>query len=388
MPRIDAVVDCAVRDSFRVQQVAGMFDLPWQERAKRAFSVELPELDEPWEIGLITGPSGSGKSTIAREAYGAAMAGELRWPTDRAVIDCFTDVSVRQATELLTSVGFGSPPAWVRPYQTLSGGEKFRCDLARALAVGTDDKKKPIAGRPLVVFDEFTSVVDRQVAQFGCAALARSIRQGRVGCRFVGVTCHRDVAEWLEPDWVLDMASNGLDRRRLRRPRINLRVVRCRQDLWRMFAPHHYLSGNLSRGAHCYVALWDGEPVAFCAILALIGKRGCWRISRLVTLPDYQGLGIGMRLAAGLGGHYAEQGLRLSITTSHPAVIAHCQRSTRWRARRVMRIGSRHTGIRGYRGSAGRAVVSFEFQQEAAACDKACGKGCRRTEARQTAQLG
>src|SRR5690606_23963986 len=96
---------------------------------------------------------------------------------------------------------------------------------------------------PIVAFDEFTSVVDRQVAQFGSAAVARAVRSGRVPCRFVAVTCHYDVAEWLAPDWTLDMATGQADWRRLRRPDIRLEVVRCRARLWSLFARHHYLSG-------------------------------------------------------------------------------------------------------------------------------------------------
>ena len=30
-----------------------------------------------------------------------------------------------------------------------------------------------------------------------------------------------------------------------------------------MFARHHYLSGSLSTAARCFVAFWDGAPVAF-----------------------------------------------------------------------------------------------------------------------------
>jgi ABC-type hemin transport system ATPase subunit len=133
MPRADVVVTCPVFDSFRVQQVAGMFDVPLAEKAAERFSVELPSPDEPWDVGLIVGPSGSGKSTVAREFYGEELYHGAAWPHDRAVIDCFDDMPARQIVELFTAVGFSSPPSWVKPYQVLSCGERFRCDLARAL---------------------------------------------------------------------------------------------------------------------------------------------------------------------------------------------------------------------------------------------------------------
>ena len=175
------------------------------------------------------------------------------------------------------------------------------------------------------------------------------------------MSCHHDVREWLEPDWVVDMALGTCQRRRLRRPDICLELQRCRPALWPVFAPHHYLSGSLSKMARCFVATWRGAPVSFCATLPIIGRRGHWRISRIVTLPDYQGVGIGLRVAEAVAEIHAAEGHRLNITASHPAVIAHCRRSPRWRTARVMRHGSRRAEFlaRGYRrvGGPGLGVV-------------------------------
>ena len=214
-----------------------------------------------------------------------------------------------------------------------------------------------------MVFDEFTSVVDRQVAQIGSAAVAKAVRGDLAAVRFVAVGCHYDVAEWLEPDWVVDMATRTLERRRLRRPPIELEVFRTGRHLWPLFAPHHYLSGKLSATARCYVALWNGRPVTFCAILPVIGCRGYWRFSRIVTLPDYQGIGLGMRVVEAIADCYRAQQLRIGITASHPAVVAHCRRSIRWRTASLKKTGSRRTDrfIPNYRSSIGRAVVSFEY---------------------------
>ncbi len=135
MPSLDVVVSCPVYDSFRVQQVAGMFDVPLAEKATERFEVDIPGRDEEWQIGLIVGPSGSGKSTVARHAFAGDVYGSPDWPTDRAVIDCFGNLSMRHVVDLFTAVGFGSPPSWIKPYHVLSNGERFRCDL-RASASG------------------------------------------------------------------------------------------------------------------------------------------------------------------------------------------------------------------------------------------------------------
>ena len=425
---IEVEVACPVYDSFRVQQIGGMFDIPLAQRATQRFRVETPEWltvenadGENWRVGLIVGPSGSGKSTIARTLFGDRVNRPREWPSDRAVIDGLGPRPIKEITRLFTAVGFSSPPSWIKPYSVLSNGEQFRCDLARALAGSEGRRAKdegcaslpsPACGRgaggeggnsvssqstltltrsqkergqeskvsdpcslfsdssslfpSLVVFDEFTSVVDRNVARIVSAAVAKGIRSGQIGCRFVAVTCHYDVTEWLEPDWVIDMATSTFSRRCLRRPSIELEIVRCRRSAWRLFARHHYLSGALPQYARCFMALWQGEPVAFCASVSLIGRKNRWRISRIVTLPDYQGIGIGTAVAEAVAELHLAQGHRMNVTTSHPAMIAHCRRSPKWKCIGVKKTGSQRSKqfIENYRSSLGRAVVSFEFLGE------------------------
>lgn len=359
---LEFTLSCPVYDSFRVAQIAGMFDVPLDEKLNRKFRIEVPPLDSEWKIGLILGPSGSGKSSVAKVLFGERVHEGHDWPPDRSVLDCFGDAPVKEITGLLTSVGFSSPPSWVKPYRVLSNGERFRCDLARALFEGIRVSK--IESERLVVFDEFTSVVDRNVAKIGSAAVSRGIRSGITPVRFVAVTCHYDVAEWLEPEWVLDMATGTVARRLLRRPRIEIRIFRCSRDAWKLFAKHHYLSAELPNGCRCYMAAWEEVPVAFCAVVSLMGARHRWRISRIVTLPDFQGIGIGGRVIDEIAAMYGENGERMNITGSHPSMIGHCKKSPKWRTASVMRNGS-GTDTRlanAYKGSAGRAVVSFEYK--------------------------
>ena len=381
MPSLEVTVTCPVYDSFRVQQVAGMFDVPLKEKCTERFAVDLPDRSESWDVGLIVGPSGSGKSTVARQFFADELYGETRWPEDKAVIDCFGELPVKQVVELFTAVGFSSPPSWVKPYQVLSCGERFRCDLARALS-GVESQESRVQSQtkireanasgsrlstldsPLVVFDEFTSVVDRTVAKACSTAIAKGIRRGNIPGRFIAVTCHYDVAEWLEADWVLDMARGRLERRRLRRPEIHVEIHRCRLAAWQLFARHHYLSGSLAVGARSYLATWEGEPVTFCATLPVITKRGHRRFTRIVTLPDYQGMGIGMKVVAAVASLHRQEGLRINITSSHPALIRHCRHSDLWKTVNVKKTGSSRAStarFQQYRSSAGRAVVSFEY---------------------------
>ncbi len=381
--KLKTTVQCPVFDSFRVQQIAGMFNVPLAERCRETFEVELPTPQADWSIGVIVGPSGSGKSTVARAAFGESLYTPQPWPRERAVIDGFGEtLSTKTLTSLLTAVGFSSPPSWVKPYQVLSNGERFRCDLARALLPAVEDS--PSQER-IVVFDEFSSVVDRTVARVGSIAVAKTVR-GRLNqrleptasqnnssevlqtkpphLRFVAVTCHYDVVPWLEPDWVLDMAARQLHWGRLRRPDLVLEVVECPQSWWGLFARHHYLSGSLARAARCYAALWQGVPVAFCATTGMYGLVGRKRITRVVVLPDFQGLGIGLCLVERVCQHEAARGFRVSITASHPSVIGHCKRSPHWVAYNVQKAARRSfqraNGIPIVT-AAGRSVVSFEY---------------------------
>ncbi len=364
--KIEIHVQCPAYDSFRVRQTAGMFDVPLREKLERTFSVDVPDnfaaslanpADADWKIGLIVGPSGSGKTTLARKMFGDSFVRPRLWADDKAVIDGLGDGSIRDLTGLFTAVGFSSPPSWAKPYSVLSNGERFRCDLARAIKEGTESNR-------IVAFDEFTSVVDRTVARSVSAALAKGIKSRKIPCRFAAVTCHYDVESWLEPDWTIDMATQTFQWRRLRRPDVRLETFRCTREAWKLFAHHHYLSGSLAPPAECYLATWEGEPTAFCATLPLIGQKGRRRITRLVTLPDFQGLGIGMALAETVGEIMHARGLRLNITTGHPAAIGHCKRSVKWRTVQA-RIGAKaprkHAAFQGYRNAAGRATVSFEF---------------------------
>jgi len=96
-------------------------------------------------------------------------------------------------------------------------------------------------------------VVDRTVAQIGSAALAKTVR--RRNQKFVAVSCHADVEEWLQPDWVYRPDQKLFTWRELRRrPAIELTINRVHHRAWDIFKHHHYLTAEINKAAFCFVA--------------------------------------------------------------------------------------------------------------------------------------
>jgi GNAT superfamily N-acetyltransferase len=240
----------------------------------------------------------------------------------------------------------------LRPFHVISTGQQFRVTLARLLAEAPE----------LVVMDEYSSVVDRTVAQIGSAALAKVVRQR--GQRFIAVTCHDDVEAWLQPDWVYRPAENTFTWRCLqRRPPLALDIVRCQASAWRLFAAHHYLSHALNTSAVCFLAVWHERPVAFSAWLPFVSPGPPTRREhRTVTLPDFQGAGIGNALSATIASMWKGLGYRALSTTTHPAMMRTRQKSPLWRMHRPPSLAvGRERRRKKLRHATTRLTAGFEY---------------------------
>ena len=104
--------------------------------------------------------------------------------------------------------------------------------------------------------------------------------------------------------------------------------------MWQMFRHYHYLNGKLGAGVRCYVALYQKKPVAFIAVAHVHMKTNLFRVSRLVVLPDYQGIGIGKRLLNFIADLYTSQiHLPFYLITSNPQLVH--GNLARWKVKRA-----------------------------------------------------
>jgi len=170
-----------------------------QDKEKTVTEVPIPSKEDMeemnkdnWNILLICGKSGSGKSTILREIYGDVKP--IEYDHDKCVISQFPRLSEEEACDLLSSMGLASVPTWLRKPQELSNGERARLDIAKAIYD---------ANGGIVVLDEYTSVVNRSAAKSMSFALQRYARQK--GLKIIIASCHFDIIEWLQPDYVFNL---------------------------------------------------------------------------------------------------------------------------------------------------------------------------------------
>lgn len=166
---------------------------------------ELPSFEKPREgfhLGVIVGSSGSGKSQILKHHFSHEER-IISWDPRRAIISHFESPEV--ALERLFAAGISSIPTLCKPHHVLSNGEKYRAHVARII-------------QDECIIDEFTSVVNRETAKSLSVSLSKYIRNKDIH-NVVISSCHRDILDWLEPDWVFDCDSREIHQQDVR-PRL------------------------------------------------------------------------------------------------------------------------------------------------------------------------
>lgn len=330
--RSDKPIVSKVPCDYATKLVEKCFDYKFTGESK-IYPFEIPDEILGLDVNIIqiVGPSGSGKSTFLRafESRGWHYP-RRKYDDSMSLISNFLP-NPEEGMSVLNSVGLSSMPLWVRPRNVLSMGEGFRADLALNL-------------ESQVMIDEYTSVIDRWVARSTSNGVQNYIRKNGLK-NVILCGCHYDVIDYVQPDILIDLVSEkvyDIRDERLResifKSKMEFTVEKVPSDkkaeTWKMFAPHHYLSSKLNFAAECWVAKWEGTTVGFCAVLPQpTGTANyCKRISRLVILPDFQGLKIGTRFLDQICEMYVNQGFKVYIRSAHAKLANYWAKTPTWRA--------------------------------------------------------
>lgn len=124
------------------------------------------------------------------------------------------------------------------------------------------------------------------------------------------------------------------------RPQINLKVRRVEPSAWKSlnFYKYHYLTAALNPSCKCFVFTWNDEPIAFVGLLNTPRKSVPYgmSISRIVILPDFQGLGLSRIICNWCGGVVKSlsdetHDYRLYIKTAHDTMGKSLSRNPLWK---------------------------------------------------------
>lgn len=284
-----------VSDSYRCTRAANSVDLDVAKKSVHDFAVEA-DVESPFAVGLVVGASGSGKTTLARQVWGDVALRDVL-DLSRPVIEQFpASMSYDDCVRALCAIGLSQVPCWIRPAHTLSNGQRARAEAALRIAQDND-------GAPMVI-DEWTSVVDRTVAKAMSHCVQRHARS--VNRRVVLLSCHYDVIEWLQPDWIIDCnTATFADARSLRRPerteKLRFDIHECDASTWRMFSKYHYLSANMPGGKILTFGVWhEDRQIGFVCWANYVPKQRFQRMkvhfNRLVIHPDFVGFNLGLQV--------------------------------------------------------------------------------------------
>jgi ABC-type lipoprotein export system ATPase subunit/GNAT superfamily N-acetyltransferase len=307
------------------EYVYEVFDIQNKEETSVKIPINFQDCKTfDWNIGVIYGGSGTGKTTLLKE-FGDVSSEILS--EKKALISNFDWLEPKEATFLLTAMGLGSVPTWLRPFSMLSNGEQYRAELAYKVGKANEND--------VILIDEFTSVVDRDVAKSMSNALQKYIRRNNK--KIILASCHFDIMEWLQPDWTYSPLKGRVEKSSLlrqSRPKVKLSLFRCRFEAWNLFKRHHYLTENLQKSAEMFLLELNGQYIGFFGILPFpgVGDEKTRRLSRMVILPDFQGLGIGTKVFNYLCSLYWSEGHKMYVRTVSPGLGKFMEKNDNWEA--------------------------------------------------------
>ena len=288
----DVKLQSEIYKSYRCKRAADSLDIDVEKKSIHELKI-IADIDSEYNIGLILGASGSGKTTLAKSIYGHNCFNTILDETKPIIDQLPESYDYETCSKILTGVGLTQVPCWIRPVYTLSNGQKARAEAA--LLMCRDD---------LTLIDEWTSVVDRTVAKVMSHCIQKHARVNKK--KIILISCHYDVIEWLNPDWIIDCNKQEYINRRLlckdfkRAEQLKFTIEEIDRKSWRYFSKYHYLSENLPGGhIKLYGLFHDENQIGFICFANYVPytnkkKPMILHMNRIVIHPDYAGIGLGI----------------------------------------------------------------------------------------------
>jgi len=271
----------------------------------------------PTDIVYITGDSGSGKSVLLkalekdiRQDLGLTCINiaDIKPEPNKPLIET-VGKSLEEALELLSRVGLNDAFLFLRTYEQLSDGQKYRYKIAKMIE----------SNAQFWIMDEFAATLDRDTAKIVAYNLQKLARQQ--GKAVLAATTHTDLFEDLNP-------SVHIHKRFGKEITVNyypnvpakecslireMRIEEGTTEDWRKLAAFHYRSHKiagprkifcLKRGEELCGVIVYAHPPPTCFGRRLILPKMTMKelnqklsiISRVVVHPKYRTIGLGVKL--------------------------------------------------------------------------------------------
>tara|TARA_R110000796_G_C14506516_1_gene429446 strand:+ start:227 stop:1342 length:1116 start_codon:yes stop_codon:yes gene_type:complete len=296
--KIEVILKSDVNKEFRCQVAANSLDIDVEKKSIHHLKIDNINLPNQWNLGLVYGNSGSGKTTMIQHLFGENIF-DVNIDEDKPIINQLpSDLNYDECAILLNGIGLNSVPCWIRPFKTLSNGQK-----ARAEAVYLMTKSKDV-----VFIDEWTSVVDRTVAKAMSICLYKYAKRNNK--KIILCSCHIDILEWLNPDWLIDCNKQEFTLPKSEdfffkeREKLKFDIKEIDNTSWKYFSKYHYLNERLPGGKlYLYGLFYNNNQIGFQCFANYVPRKKNTKIiyhsNRTVIHPDYNGLGLGIKLING-----------------------------------------------------------------------------------------
>ena len=305
------------RPTSRVIAVAEGFGLGLDQWEKFVIYDNVELKISPKDITLITGDSGSGKSVLLealekdiKQDMGLSCINiaDIQPEQNKPLIET-VGKTLEESLELLSKVGLNDAFLFLRTYEQLSDGQKYRYKIAKMIE----------SQAQFWIMDEFAATLDRDTAKIVAYNLQKLARQQ--GNAVLAATTHTDLVEDLNP-------SVHIHKRFGKEITINyypnnpagecsltryMRIVEGTTEDWRRLASFHYRSHKivaprkifcLKRGEElCGVIVYNYPPPTCFGRRLVLPKMSMTElneklsiITRVVVHPKYRTIGLGAKL--------------------------------------------------------------------------------------------